>query len=126
MLRGIGRLVNSDQRRRCDDDVYKGDVMISTAENFQHLFQDSPGAESHLLVAIPGQPVDRFDVTEVIRDGTSLVLQCEPLECEPLGRETAPEPLSRQDDDSDHSFYKNYDVEFLSPHDPLRFYEDLR
>ena len=83
--------------------------MISTVENFQHLFQDSPGAESHLLVAIPGQPLDRFDVTEVIRDGTSF-----------------PEPLSRQDDDSDHSFYKNDDVEFLSPHDPLRFYEDLR
>ncbi len=93
----------------------------STVENFQHLFQDSPGAESYLLVAIPGQPLDRFEVTEMIRDGTSLILQCEPL-----GRETAPEPLSRQDDYSDHSFYKNDDVEFLSPHDPLRFYEDLR
>jgi hypothetical protein len=89
-------------------------------DNFWHLFQDGPNPEGHLLVTLPGQPLDRFEVTEVIRDGTSLVLQCEPLE-----RETDPEPLTRQDD-SDHSFYKNDDVEFLSPHDPQRFYEDLR
>jgi hypothetical protein len=100
----------------------KGDAMMMSTimENFQHLFQEGPKAEGHLLVALPGQPLDRFEVTEVIREGTSLVLQCEPLE-----RETDPEPLSHQDD-SDSSFYKNDDVEFLSPHDPRRFYEDLR
>jgi len=94
--------------------------MSTVTENFQHLFQDGPNAEGHLLVALPGQSLERFEVTEVIREGTSLVLQCEPL-----GRETDPEPLTRQDD-SDHSFYKNDDVKFLSPHDPQRFYEDLR
>ena len=97
-------------------------MMLSTViDDFQHLFQDGPNPEGHLLVTLPGQPLDRFEVTEVIREGTSLVLQCEPL-----GRETDPEPLSRQDDYCEHSFYKNDDVEFLSPHDPQRFYEDLR
>jgi hypothetical protein len=95
-------------------------MMSTVMQNFQHLTQDWPDAESHVLVALPGQPLDRFEVTEVIRQGTSLVLQCQPLE-----NGNDPEPPSPRDD-SDHSFYKNDDIEFLSRHDPYRFYEDLR
>ena len=32
----------------------------------------------HLVVAIPGQPEDRFEVTEMIWQGPSLVLHCQP------------------------------------------------
>ena len=76
-------------------------MMSSVMQNFQHLTQDCPNAEGHLLVALPGQPLDRFEVTEVIRQGTSLVLKCQPVE-------------------------KENDFEPLSFHDPWRFYEDLR
>ena len=76
-------------------------MMSSVMENFQHLTQDCPNAEGHLLVALPGHPLVRFEVTEVIRQGTSLVLQCQPVE-------------------------KENDSEPLSLHDPRRFYEDLR
>ncbi len=76
-------------------------MMSSVMQNFQHLIQDCPNAEGHLLVALPGQPLDRFEVTEVIRQGTSLVLKCQPVE-------------------------KENDFEPLSLHDPWRFYEDLR
>ena len=54
-----------------------------------------------MLVALPGHPLVRFEVTEVIRQGTSLVLKCQPVE-------------------------KENDFEPLSLHDPWRFYEDLR
>ena len=54
--------------------------MTTVMENFQHFTQDCPNAEGHLLVALPGQPLDRFEVTEVTRQGTSLVLQCQPVE----------------------------------------------
>ena len=102
--------------------------MSTIMQNFQHLIQDCPDTDSHVLVALPGQPLDRFEVTEVIRQGTSLVLQCQPVEvlqCQPVENGNDPEPPSPQDD-SDRSFYKNDDVGFLSRHDPHRLYEDLR
>jgi hypothetical protein len=101
--------------------------MISTVETFQHLIQEAPGQEVHLLVALPEQPLDRFEVTEMIRDGDSLVLRCGPME-----KKADPAPASQLDDadhsqdDSDYTFYKNDEVAFLSRHDPLRLYEDLR
>lgn len=103
-------------------DGLKGDVMMITTVmvNFQHLTQDCPNAEGHLLVALPGQPLDRFEVTEVIRQGTSLVLQCQPVE---KGNDS--EPRSPRDD-SDHVFITDDDAQPLSRHDPRRFYEDLR
>ena len=95
-------------------------MMSSVMENFQHLTQDCPNAEGHLLVALPGQPLDRFEVTEVIRQGTSLVLQCQPVE-----KENDSEPPSPRDD-SDNVFITDGDAEPLSLHDLRRFYEDLR
>ncbi len=95
-------------------------MMSSVMENFQHLTQDCPNAEGHLLVALPGQPLVRFEVTEVIRQGTSLVLQCQPVE-----KENDSEPPSPRDD-SDNVFITDGDAEPLSFHDSRRFYEDLR
>jgi len=98
-------------------------MLISTImDNFQHLAQDCPNAEGHLLVALalPGQPLDCFEVTEVIRQGTSLVLQCQPVEKENDSESPSPR------DDSDHVFITDDDAEPLSLHDPRRFYEDLR
>jgi hypothetical protein len=74
----------------------------------------------HLVVAIPGQPQDHFEVTEVIQQGTSLILQCQPVE-----KGNDPEPFSHQDH-TDRVFITDGDAEPLSFHDPRRFYEDLR
>jgi hypothetical protein len=104
-------------RRR---DARRRDMMSTTMHNFIQLIQDSPDAESHLLVAFHEQPQDRFEVTEVIQEGISLVLRCQAME---TGND--PEPSSPRDD-SEHTLYKGDNVEFLSRHDPLRFYEDLR
>ena len=95
-------------------------IISSVMEKFQHLTQDCPNAEGHLLVALPGQPLDRFEVTEVIRQGSSSVLQCQPV-----GKENDSEPPSFRDD-SDHVFITDDDAEPLSLHDPRQFYEDLR
>jgi hypothetical protein len=96
----------------------------------------------HLVVALPSQaqvPFDQpqasfdqpqatFEVTEVTRQGTSLVLQCRPME-----PGSDPEQLPHRDPtdrmfitDCDRVFITDGDVEPLSFHDPRRFYEDLR
>ncbi len=94
--------------------------MSTIMENFQHLTQECPNAEGHMLVALPGQPLDRFEVTEVIRQGTSLVLQCHPVEQGDDPKPSSPRAAS------DHVFITDEDAEPLSFHDPRRFYEDLR
>ncbi len=96
-------------------------TMPTIIDSLEHLSRDCPIADSHLVVAVPGQPQDLFAVSDVSRQGTSVVLQCQPLETP-----TNSEPSSPPQADSDGTFYKNEDVEFLSPHDPVRFYEDLR
>ena len=95
-------------------------LISSVMDNFQHLTQDCPNAEGHLLVALHGQPLDRFEVTEVIRQGTSLLLQCQPVD---EGNDSKP---SSPRDDSDNVCITDGDAEPLSLHDPRRFYEDLR
>ncbi len=95
-------------------------TMPTIIESLEHLSRAYPHADNHLVVAVPGHPQDLFEVTEVSRQGSSNILQCHPVE-PPTDCEPSPSPA-----DPDHSFYKNEDVEFLSHHDPLRFYEDLR
>jgi hypothetical protein len=95
-------------------------MMPTIMESLQHLAQDWSSADAHLLVAVPGQAEGRFEVTEVVRQGTSLVLQCQPLE-----EATISEPEPRRDD-SDRVFITDENAEPLSFHDPRRFYEDLR
>ena len=74
----------------------------------------------HLVVAIPGQPEDRFEVTEMIWQGPSLVLHCQPVE---PGND--PGPSSHQDQ-TDRVFITDDEPAPRSFHDPRRFYEDLR
>ncbi len=95
-------------------------MMPTMMENIQHLTQDCPNGEGHLLVALTGQPLGHFEVTEVIRQGASLVLQCQPVE---KGNDSKP---SSSRDDSAKVFLTDDDAEPLSFHDPRRFYEDLR
>ena len=95
-------------------------TMPTIIESLEHLSRDYPVEGSHLVVAVPGQPQALFEVTDVTRQGTSVVLECHPLESP-----TDPEAASPAAE-SDNSFYENEEVSFLSPHDPLRFYEDLR
>jgi hypothetical protein len=96
--------------------------MPTVIESLEYFSRDCPATESRLVVAVPGQPQDLFEVTDVSRQGTSVVLHCQPLE---TPTEPEPEPSFPQAE-VDSRFYKNEDVEFLSRHDPLRFYEDLR
>ena len=56
--------------------------MFPLMDIFQHLTQDSPSGEGHLLVSLTEQPLSRFEVTQITRQGTSLVLQCQPAENE--------------------------------------------
>ena len=95
-------------------------MMHTIIETFQHLTQDCPNEEGRLLVALPGQPLNRFEVTEVIRQGTSLLLQCQPVV---EGNDSKP---SSPRDGSDDMSITDYDAKPLSFHDTRRFYEDLR
>ena len=74
----------------------------------------------HLVVAIPGQPADRFEVTEMIRQGSSLVLHCQHVE---PGNDPGP---SSHRDRIDRVFLTDDEPAPRSFHDPRRFYEDLR
>ena len=94
--------------------------MFPLMDIFQHLTQDSPSGEGHLLVSLTEQPLSRFEVTQITRQGTSLVLQCQPAENE----NDSETPSCR--DESDHAFYTDDRAEPMSRHDPQRFYEDLR
>ena len=81
---------------------------------------ENPNGNGHLVVAIPGQPEDRFEVTEMFRQGPSLVLHCQPVE-----PANAPGPSSHQDQ-TDRVFITDDEPTPRSFHDPRRFYEDLR
>ncbi len=94
--------------------------MFPLMDIFQHLTQDSPSGEGHLLVSLTEQPLSRFEVTQMTRQGTSLVLQCQPAE----NQNDSETPSPR--DESDHVFYTDDGAEPMSRHDPQRFYEDLR
>ncbi len=96
-------------------------TMPTIIDSLEHLSRDCPVADTQLMVAIPGQSQDLFAVTDVSRQGTSVILRCQPLETP-----TDSEPPSAPGADSGSTFYKNEEAEFLSPHDPLRLYEDLR
>ena len=74
----------------------------------------------HLVVAIPGRPEDHFEVTEMIWQGPSLVLHCQPV-----GPGNDPGPSSHQDQ-TDRVFITDDEPAPRSFHDPRRFYEDLR
>jgi len=80
----------------------------------------------HLMVSLLGQPQEQFEVTEVIRHGPSLVLQCQPV----LKGEDF-EPSSDQDEPSSDQdltvrvFITDDNAKPLPLHDPRRFYEDL-
>ena len=92
--------------------------MFPLMDIFQHLTQDSPSGEGHLLVSLTEQPLSRFEVTQITRQGTSLVLQCQPAENENDSETPSPR------DESDHAFYTDDGAEPMSRHDPQRFYED--
>ncbi len=94
--------------------------MFPLMDIFQHLTQDSPSGEGHLLVSLTEQPLSRFQVTQMTRQGTSLVLQCQPVENENDSETSSPR------DESDHVFYTDDGAKPMSRHDPRRFYEDLR
>ena len=94
-------------------------MMHTIMEELQH-FQACPQGEGHLVVALAGQPSNRFEVTEVVRQGTALVLQCQPVAS---GGDPAP-PSPREA--SGRVFIADEDAEPLSFHDPRRLYEDLR
>lgn len=94
--------------------------MFPLMDIFQHLTQDSPSGESHFLASLTEQPLNRFEVTQVTRQGNSLVLQCQPAENENDSETPSPR------DESDHVFYTDDGAEPMSRHDPRRFYEDLR
>jgi hypothetical protein len=74
----------------------------------------------HLVVAIPGQPEGQFEVTEMIWQGPSLVLHCNPVE-----PGNAPGPSSHRDQ-TDRVFIADDEPAPRSVHDPRWFYEDLR
>jgi hypothetical protein len=94
--------------------------MFPLMDIFQHLTQDSPSGEGHLLVSLTEQPLSRFEVTQITRQGTSVVLQCQPAKNENDSETPSPR------DESDHVFYTDGGAEPMSRHDPRRFYEDLR
>ena len=94
--------------------------MFPLMDIFQHLTQDSPSGEGHLLVSLTEQPLSRFEVTQITRQGTSVVLQCQPVENENDSETPSPR------DESDHAFYTDDRAEPMSRHDPQLFYEDLR
>ena len=94
--------------------------MFPLMDIFQHLTQDSPSGEGHLLVSLTEQPLSRFEVTQITRQGTSLGLQCQPAENENDSETPSPR------DESDHVFYTDDGTTPMSRHDPRRFYEDLR
>jgi hypothetical protein len=96
-------------------------TMPTIIDSLEHLSRDCPVADTQLVVAIPGQSQDLFAVTDVSRQGTSVILQCQPLQT-PIDSE----PSSAPRDNSDSTFYENEEAEFLSLHDPQRLYEDLR
>ena len=73
-----------------------------------------------MLVSLTEQPLIRFEVTQMTRQGTSLVLECQRAE----NTNDAGTPSSR--DESDHVFYTDNGAEPMSRHDSRRFYEDLR
>ena len=81
---------------------------------------ENPDGNDHLVVAIPGQPADRFEETEMIRQGPSPVLHCHPV-----GPGNDPGPSSHQDR-IDRVFLTDDEPAPRSFHDPRRFYEDLR
>ncbi len=76
--------------------------------------------DRHLVVALPGQTQDHFEVTEMMQQGTSLILQYQPVK-----NGDDPEHLPHQDH-TDRVFITDGDAEPLSLHDLRRFYEDLR
>ena len=94
--------------------------MFPLMDIFQHLTQDSPSGEGHLLVSLTEQPLSRFEVTQITRQGTSLVLQCQPVGTGDDSKPSSPRGAS------DRVFITDDDAEPLSFHDPRRFYEDLR
>ena len=94
--------------------------MFPLMDIFQNLTQDSPSGEGHLLVSLTEQPLSRYEVTQMTRQGTSLVLECQRTE----NKNDSETPSSR--DESDHVFYTDDGAEPMSRHDPWRFYEDLR
>ena len=94
--------------------------MFPLMDNFQHLTQDSPSGEGHLLVSLTEQPLSHFEEPQMTRQGTSLVMQCQPAENE----NDSENPSHR--DESDHVFYTDDGAEPMSRHDHRRFYEDLR
>jgi len=53
-------------------------MMHTIMDELKH-FQAGPQGEGHLVVALAGQPSNRFEVTEAVRQGTDLVLQCSPV-----------------------------------------------
>ena len=73
-----------------------------------------------MLVSLTEQPLIRFEVTQMTRQGTSLVLECQRAE----NTNDAGTPSSR--DESGHVFYTDNGAEPMSRHDSRRFYEDLR
>jgi len=91
-----------------------GTVMIMQA------IMENLNGNDHLVVAIPGQPEDRFEVTEMFRQGPSLVLHCQPV-----GPGNDPGPSSHQDQ-TDRVFITDDEPAPRSFHDSRRFYEDLR
>jgi hypothetical protein len=95
-------------------------TMPTIIESLEHLSRDYPVEDSHLVVAVAGHTQALFEVTDVTRQGKSVVLECHPVET-PTDLEAASSGA-----ESDSSLYKNEEVSFLSAHDPLRFYEDLR
>ena len=94
-------------------------MMHAIMDELKH-FQAGPQGEGHLVVALAGQPSNRFEVTEAVRQGTDLVLQCSPVA--PEG-DPAPSPPREA---VDRVFIRDEDAEPLSFHDPRRWYEDLR
>jgi hypothetical protein len=94
--------------------------MVPLMDFFQNLTQDSPSGEGHLLVSLTEQPLSRFEVIQMTRQGTSLVLECQRAE----NKDDSGTPSSR--DESGHVFYTDDGAEPMSRHDFRRFYEDLR
>ena len=94
--------------------------MFPLMDIFQNLTQDSPSGEGHLLASLTEQPLSPFEVPQMTRQGTSLVLESQRAE----NKNDSETPSSR--DESDHVFYTDDGAEPMSRHDSRRFYEDLR
>ncbi len=111
-------------------------MLMDLMHHLQDVYSDHPDDDKRVIIALATPHiVEQFEVGEVPHDGPSVDLYCQPplQDEEARPQDEAPnlpdfiryEP-KRLQAVSDSSFHKNEDVEFLSPHDPLRFYEDLR